>query len=275
MSVFILAFLGTLWYNNAMPSCSKATNPRNVEITFTEHDHRYTSIIDGKEIEYISGTTFIGKFFPPFDPSGRITAACARKRGITVESMKEEWRLNAKAACDFGTKVHERVEDCLLGRALRNTPSNDREKITLANAEKMAKRLLEKFDIVAVEKILFDERLKIAGTADILARSKKDGKFWILDNKTNKKIETENKYKNFGYEPIRHIPGINLAEYGLQLALYEFILKYAGYIDKDEPVGRALLHITEKGVKSYNLPSYQKEIKDMIDFYMNGGFEKK
>jgi len=39
-----------------MPSCSKAKNPRGVEIIFTEEDHKYKSIIDGQEVFYTSGT---------------------------------------------------------------------------------------------------------------------------------------------------------------------------------------------------------------------------
>lgn len=255
-----------------MPSCIKDKNPHNVEIVFTKDDHCYKSLIDNQEITYISVTTFISKFFSPFDPTGEITAACARNRGITAESMKYEWDTIAKNASDFGTKIHEVIEDYLLGRNLRNIPNNDREIKTFAYAKKLTDKLLEIFDIISVEKIIFDERLKIAGTADILARFKKDGTFWILDNKTNKKIEFENKYNNFGYEPIRHIPGINFHEYALQLSMYEFILRYAGYIDEKECVKKALLHITENGVKSYILPDYCKEVKDMINFYQNNGF---
>lgn len=255
-----------------MSSCIKDKNPRNVEIVFTKHDHCYKSLIDNQEITYISVTTFISKFFPSFDSTGEITAACARKRGITVESMRHEWDTIAKNASEFGTKIHEVIEDYLMGRNPRKVPSNDKETKTFVNAKKLTDKLLEIFDIIFVEKIIFDERLKIAGTADILARSKKDGVFWILDNKTNKKIELENKYNDFGYEPIKHIPGINFHEYALQLSMYEFILKYAGYIDEKEYVKRALLHITENGVKSYVLPDYCKEVKNMINFYQKNGF---
>ena len=39
-----------------MPHCSTARNPRGVEIVFTEEDHKYTSVINGKQINYVSGT---------------------------------------------------------------------------------------------------------------------------------------------------------------------------------------------------------------------------
>ena len=42
-----------------MPGCSKARHPSGVEITFTEDDHRYSSLVKGKELVYTSGTTFV------------------------------------------------------------------------------------------------------------------------------------------------------------------------------------------------------------------------
>jgi hypothetical protein len=253
-----------------MPSCSTAKNPRGVTITFTEEDHKYSSVIDGKDVTYISGTTFISRFFPPFDPTGCITRACARKRGLTVESLRQQWREKADNSCRYGTKIHECCEDTLLERPLRNSPSNSKEEYAIKNAVQIARKVHERSEIVGVEKIIFDERLKIAGTIDLLIRAKKDNRLWICDWKTNEKIETENKYNKFGFDPISHVPAINFHEYGMQLNLYEYLLKCAGYCDLDESVGKVLFHITEKGVKSYPLPDYQKEIKDMISVYEKG-----
>lgn len=67
-----------------MPSCSKTVNPRNVEIVFTEDDHKYRSVVDGNTIEYTSITRFVGRCFPPFDPTGSIAERCAAKEGISV-----------------------------------------------------------------------------------------------------------------------------------------------------------------------------------------------
>jgi len=157
-----------------------------------------------------------------------------------------------------------------LGRDLRNQPNNLREEITIKNAVNLGKKLLGKLDILGVEKIIFDENLRIAGTMDLFAKSKKDGKYWILDHKTNERIDIENRYNNFGLPPIEHIPDTNYYHYCSQLSLYEYILKEVGYIPKDAEVGRALFHITEKGVKTYILDSYYKEITDMITEYKKG-----
>ena len=250
-----------------MPSCSTSQNPRGITITFTESNHKYTSIIDGKEISYISGTTFISKFFPPFDPTGNITRACAKKRGLTVEALKQEWKDKADKSCAFGTKIHESVEDTLNGKTLRNKPLDLREELTMMNAVNLGKKLLDRFDILGVEKIIFDENLKIAGTMDLFVKSKTNGRYWIFDHKTNNSIDKENKYNKFGLHPIEHIPDTNFYHYQLQLQLYEYLLKEVGYIPKDSDVGKCLFHITDKGVKTYQLGDYSKDMIAMINEY--------
>jgi len=39
-----------------MPSCSTAESPRGYTITFEEESHKYFSNINGKTIDYVSGT---------------------------------------------------------------------------------------------------------------------------------------------------------------------------------------------------------------------------
>ena len=48
---------GLASYNRAKHICAKLQ-------TMTTEDKDYRSIIEGTEIRYVSGTTFIGKFFP-------------------------------------------------------------------------------------------------------------------------------------------------------------------------------------------------------------------
>lgn len=250
-----------------MPSCSKAKNPRGVEIIFTEEDHSYRSVIDGHPFKYVSGTTFISGFFLPFDPCGTIAESCAKKRGITKEEIQAEWNEKAKQSCIYGTKIHETCEDVLKGsKAFRNKPNDSREKAAMDNAVTLCKRLLEKGTPEGIEKIVFDERLGIAGTIDLLFRAKKDGKLWILDHKSNASIDTENRYNSFAKAPISHVPDTNFWHYSLQLNLYEYLMKYAGYIPEDEKVGKALLHITENGVRTYPVSDMRKEIEAMVSF---------
>lgn len=258
-----------------MPSCSTAVNKRGVKITFTEENHEYSSVINGETIKYVSGTTFVDNFFPAFDPTGEITRRCAKREGITESQMRQRWKEKGAKSCIYGTKIHECMEDHLLGRKLRNKPSDDREKLVFKATDILSKKILERGDIVGVEKIIFDERLRIAGTIDLLIRSKKDGKLWILDHKTNESIDIENKYNNFALEPISHVADTNYWHYTEQLNLYQYLLRESGYIEPDEKVGMALFHITEKGIKIYNLEDRQYDIAKMIEYYKINGLREK
>lgn len=251
-----------------MPSCSKAKNPQGICISFTEADHKYRSIIDGKEISYVSGTTFLGKFFKPFDPTGVITARCAKKEGITVAEMKARWAEKGKKSCYYGTRLHEICEDVLQHRNLRNQPESVEEEQRFKNGIKIANNILKKFDIIGVEKIVFSYKLPtpIAGTIDLLCKSKLDNIYYIFDWKTNTKIDKDNKYNNFALEPISHIPDNSFYHYSLQLSLYQFIMEYGHYVPYGTKFKRALFHITPQNAEILKVPDLTKEIRDMLIF---------
>lgn len=121
-----------------MPGTSKARNPKGIEITFEELTHKYSSVVNGKEIKYTSGTQFCGMFFPEFDPTGEITKRCALKEGLTVEAIKEKWAAKGRESCRLGTRMHETCEDVFLGNKFRNSPEDDVEKSRFKNAIAMS-----------------------------------------------------------------------------------------------------------------------------------------
>lgn len=248
-----------------MPGSSKATHPKGYQIEFFEDTHKYISMIDGKEICYTSGTQFIHDFFPPFDPGDEIAKRCALKEGLTVEAVKEKWAKAGREASALGTRVHECCEDIELGRKeLRNKPQNPKEEMMFKNAVNMAKKFYSQLDILGVEKIVFSPDLRIAGTIDLLARSRKDGCYLLIDHKTNKSIDLEDKWNKFALKPIEHLHDINGTHYSLQLNLYEYLLKREGYVPKDAKFKRVLNHITDFTAKLIQLPDMQNEIKDMM-----------
>lgn len=248
-----------------MPGSSKAKHPQGWDIEFFEDTHKYISYINGQQIDYVSGTQFLHKFFPPFDPNDEIARRCAAKEGVTVEEIKEKWTKAGKEASALGTRVHECCEDIELGRKdLRNTPQNAKEEKMFKNAVTMAKRFYSQLDILGVEKIVFSPSLRIAGTIDLLARSRKDGAYCIIDHKSNKSIEMEDKWNKFALYPIRHLHNINFNLYSLQLNLYQYLLKHEGYVPKDAKFKLILNHITEEKADLIMLPDMQNEIKDML-----------
>ena len=252
-----------------MPGSSKAKHPQGWDIEFFEDTHKYISYIDGQEINYISGTQFLHRFFPPFDPNDEIAKRCAAKEGVTLEEIKEKWAKAGREASALGTRVHECCEDIELGRKeLRNTPQDAREERMFSNAMKMAKRFYSQLDILGVEKIVFSPTLRIAGTIDLFARSRKNGNYILCDHKTNKSIDKEDKWNKFALKPIEHLHDINFNSYSLQLNLYQYLLKHEGYVPKDSKFTMFLNHITEEGAEIIQLPDMQNEIKDMIIDYL-------
>ena len=253
-----------------MPGSSKAKHPQGWDIEFFEDTHKYISYINGQQIDYVSGTQFLHKFFPPFDPNDEIARRCAAKEGVTVEEIKEKWTKAGKEASALGTRVHECCEDIELGRKdLRNTPQNAKEEKMFKNAVTMAKRFYNQLDILGVEKIVFSPSLRIAGTIDLLARSRKDGTYILGDHKTNKSIDMEDKWNKFALKPIEHLHNINFNLYSLQLNLYQYLLKHEGYVSKDSKFIMFLNHITENQAKIIQLPNMQNEIKDMLIEYLS------
>lgn len=249
-----------------MPSTNTATNPAGISITFTEADHKYVSVLpNNEELVYTSGTTFLHDFFVPFDPDDKIAERCAKREGITTEEMKNRWKQKGLAATKFGTRVHETIEDTILQQEYRNVPDGMKEELAFKNAKTIGKKLLEKLDIVGVESIVFDHKLKIAGTIDLLAKSKTDpNTYLIIDHKTNKEIVTENTYNKFALAPISHIPDISYYHYALQLNLYQYLLRYGKYVPHDAKFRLFLNHCNEYNMKLIELPDLQLEISHML-----------
>lgn len=251
-----------------MPACSTAEHPSGITITFEEDTHKYSSIIDDNEITYISGTQFLSRFFPQFDPDGTITARCAKREGISVEEIKAKWAAKGRESCRLGTRMHEVCEDIELGRELRNTAENDIEQCRFNNAIKMANAFRQRLDILGVEKIVFDPDLRIAGTIDLFARSRKNGNYVIIDHKSNAEIERTNKYKKYCLDPISHLDDTSFIHYGLQLNLYSYLLKKNKYVPSTAKFQYFLNHVTPDKAELIELPDLQTEIRDMLIDYL-------
>ena len=117
----------------------------------------------------------------------------------------------------------------------------------------MAEKFRQGLDVLGVEKIVFNPFLPcpIAGTIDLLARSRKDGSILILDWKTNKSIDQENRWDKYGLDPIKHVPDLNYWHYACQLSLYQYLLTLGKYVPAGSKFKRAIIHLTETGSKIY------------------------
>lgn len=208
------------------------------QIRFTKETHIYEANIgDGVWTPYISGTTFCGRYSPPF-PKEIIAARVAEfnsNEGLpndTIEGVLEEWEKAGEVACDFGNSIHGAVEMWIKYGRKPKAP------YLLTIVEKFIELKLGK---CAAEKILFNDDMQLAGTADILEQV--NGKeIALLDIKTNGDLYTK---KGKLLPPFNHLASSNLNKYRLQLSLYAHLLTEMGYtVTKAE-----ILHVIGDEIK--------------------------
>ncbi len=243
-----------------MPGTHTDYDPQGNMIAFEEADHkyytRYPSLrVDKAEVEvvYTSVTSLIKKYCPPFDPDGAIAARVAERDGKTVDEVRAAWKAKADASCELGTRVHEVCEDVLRGRAIRNRPRDEHERLLMRQAYEIATSVMEFARPIGIEKIVFDMDIAVAGTIDLLCQTP-DGGFRIVDWKTNNKIERENPYNKFMTGLLAHLADNDFNHYALQLSIYQAILTRRGYIPANAPVTRDIFHIKEDGVEHIEMP---------------------
>jgi len=236
-------------------------NQQGTEIRFYEEDHIYET---DKVKNFVSCTTFLGRFFEVFDTIN-ISQRYADKRGYNVEDVREAWRLKSLNATILGKKMHRLCECILNGEKCDVKPIGEDELKLFKEARIRMLEILEEYDIIATEKIVFSEKLCLSGAMDVLMRRKKDSILYIGDFKTGHDITFENQWRN-GLSPIRHLTDSNGYHYALQTELYKFLLKYGGDIDKKEKVRKIIIHFSlEDGVSTLRMPNMFEEMKSLID----------
>lgn len=237
-----------------------AYNPRTgKKLIYNDKWHTYRVVEDN--INLVSSTTFIKKFFPKFD-SDKWSKIIANRDGLTQEQVLKKWKDKANASSAFGTETHEYAESLLKHETPMRTKS-PRVKAVRETLRDCIDIILEEWEPIGIEKIVFNDC--IAGTMDVLFKHRYDEKRYMIgDWKTNEKIEQNNKYNEFGLFQIKHIPNINYYHYALQLSLYRTILLEEGYIEKGSNIELRLYHIKPFAVIPYDMPYLKKEIDYML-----------
>ena len=87
--------------------------------------------------------------------------------------------------------------------------------------DKAAERTIDSFKNVLCENLLYDEEVKVAGTADLIYEHKNE--FTIGDFKTNKRFRFSSLYSERLKDPVSHLHNCEFNLYGLQLSLYAYL----------------------------------------------------
>ena len=238
------------------------TNPTGATITFDERGHLYYT--DPKTV-LTSVTKFIGSFFPHFDAK-TVSRAYARKHKLDAKDVRKKWKQKGAKASKLGTAVHNYCESQFTNEPFEgNHPSTERYENLLKTAKQACDKLGAQFEFLAAEKILFSERLGLAGQVDLLMRNPNNGNIAILDWKTNEKILTENFWRN-AQAPICHLQDCNYVKYGLQLSTYKHLMLEEGYYPGAN-YSMMLIHLQPHRAGWLKIDDvYGKDIKNMLSW---------
>lgn len=200
-------------------------------IVFYEDGHKYIDTNTG--LELVSVTTEKKNYINPFDPTGKITEACAKKEGISVEELKHRWKQIAIEGQRRGTLLHSYCESL----AYRKYPIVDMK--SFPHMHNLVNQIHNFFDdyrhwiTLAVECIVGDE--KNAGQFDRLVQDETKGEIYIVDYKFQKSFKGS--YGKMMLPPYDQYPDDTLHQYSWQMSRYKSMLEKKGFkIDKTKLV---------------------------------------
>ena len=234
----------------------KNISDNNIILNHDTHDYKLLTDLD---IVFTSVTTFVEFFFEGFDAQKVATKLInnyPKYAGRTVESLIADW----DAAADYGTKVHNEIEQWI-------KDGIDPIDIKAINGKDWLNDYKLKSDIdILSEVIVYSTELSIAGTVDILAKDNSTGLYEIIDWKTSKKIEMVSYGQKMGtHEITKNIMDCNFYHYSLQISLYRYILEtYYGLKIHNQLI--AQLH--DDGVNAHVAPYMKDEIIAMLGYRM-------
>lgn len=277
----------------------------NKDVAFQEEGHKYFNLKD-PSIEYISVTTLISKYEAPFE-SAWVSKYKALERLIPTNIWKkekggiwkghkiskeflevynidekelnkvqqdilDEWEQINRESCERGTKIHAQLEN-----SFYNTGSNITLKKFGIGGKFECKKNYNELDLeygVYPEYLIYYDNPKIdlhlAGQIDLLVKNGND--IWIVDHKSNKKIDLKGFYNSSTRSsekllyPLGHLDACNFNVYQLQLSTYAWMLQKLNpeFVIKD----LILNHYDHDGKNTLYHCSYLKDdVEKMLKHY--------
>ena len=278
---------------------------QNGNVAFTEETHKYFNIEDPSK-EYISVTTLIHRFTQPFDKefwsAYKALEQLIPKENWTIEKKSllnskkfdksilelynivendfnktqqdilDSWDEENRKSCERGTKIHADIENSFY----KNPKDIALQKFGIGGKFECKKDYPE-LDLeygVYPEYLIYRESddgiLRIAGQVDLIVKS--GNEIYIIDHKTNKKIEQKAGYNTATKStakmkyPLNTLEDSNFWHYSLQLSTYAWMLQKINpeFIIKD----LILNHYDHNGNNTiYHCEYLKKEVERMLYHY--------
>ena len=179
---------------------------------FDKDLHTYVDPYDNTKFQSV--TQWINLYKKPFDKLN-MASRIAKRQGVAIDEVLADWDKKRTDSTTFGTSIHKILETYFLN-----------EKITTEN-----RQVVESFNMLGIhfhkkhtffEKIVFDKKIGIAGTADVIEHVGKN-MFNVYDFKTNKNFRIASKYNDQMLVPFQDLPNTEYFVYSLQLSMYALL----------------------------------------------------
>lgn len=268
-----------------------------MKVTFDAKSHTYRNTAGE---QYISVTTLIKKYTPPFDENywsaykalkkvlterGEYKNYCMKAGGwdFLVEYCRglgsafpyreevrqakadylREWEIKRQTSAANGTAFHKAKEEEI-------TKSSTFEHHELGTIAVLSGRELGPPDgscAIYTEQLIYDHELKIAGQIDKLVKD--DKTIFITDYKTSESIKKQSFRDERLLSPVDHIPNANYFTYGLQLSLYGYMAERKGY-----RVGDLVIDHVATG-EQLAVPYMRSEVEAIVKHYLSESKRKR
>lgn len=235
------------------------------DISFNDESHTYRK----NNEDFISVTSLLHNYSEPFD-SDVIASKTAKSRGVTKESLLKEWKEKGDTSAKKGKHIHKIIENYLKNKNEINTNLYSIEINQFLN---FYNEFLYNKEIIYLEKVLYNDYYKIAGTIDCLAYDSKENVLYYIDWKTNEKFTISNKYQKLK-KPLNKYEQSNKEVYSLQLSFYRYIIEQSVLQNKsldylmDKSVNMVVQFSEQNdNYKIHNLSYYKYSVVQTLNHY--------
>ncbi len=228
---------------------------KNNNIFLEEENHTYTLL--NSNIKFKSVTEFINTFFTPFDEEkiSQKLSGYGKYLNMSSQDILKEWEHRRTR----GTLVHKEIENFI------NTDCKiiDKDKLDLKSLQGinfLKRKCISKDNYLFSEVKIYSEKLKLAGTIDLMLYNKKRNRIYLIDWKTNIEIKTKG-YKKGIHPATNMIDDCSFNRYNLQLSLYQHMLEnyYNAHVD-----GLYILHLKNYDYEIINCDFKKEYISNML-----------
>lgn len=188
-------------------------------------EHKYHHRETGEV--FTSVTKVLSSIEPHFDSDAVASAIVKQKDnvkqekyiGMTKEQILDLWQELNDTANEYGTKIHETIENYLLNNKWYVTTDELEKKVIKAYNDLK----IDEGQTMWPERIMFSAEHKLAGTSDLIIDID-DTYFDVGDYKTNREFNFFNKFgAKTLKKPFDHLQDCQYSIYSLQLSIYAYM----------------------------------------------------